>query len=291
MNDKQILCIKWGTAYGPSYVNRLYGMAARHISGHFRFFCLTDDEAGIRPEVICKPLPDLGTKRPDYAAHVWGKPERGQNFGVWDKVRLWNRDLSGIEGDVLFLDLDIVITDALDPFFDFESNGRVVMARSETRPFRKAGQSSVYRFRVGQLAPLWESFRDGAKAVVETWKMEQDYLHDRAPGGVAYWPRTWVRNYRVSCVPVLPLNYLQTPRPPKGCRVVIFPGRLNPPDALVGRWSEADTPRAPLAHLRAGFSGVRRENLWKHLCHYVQPAPWIAHAWQEGSQAPQGEPK
>ena len=37
--DKQqriILCMKWGTKYGPEYVNRLYGMVRRHLVGDFR---------------------------------------------------------------------------------------------------------------------------------------------------------------------------------------------------------------------------------------------------------------
>ena len=30
-----VLCMKWGTKYGPEYVNRLYGMVRRHLSGEF----------------------------------------------------------------------------------------------------------------------------------------------------------------------------------------------------------------------------------------------------------------
>ena len=40
---RHILCMKWGTKYGPEYVNRLYAMVRRHLSGDFRFVCLTDD--------------------------------------------------------------------------------------------------------------------------------------------------------------------------------------------------------------------------------------------------------
>ena len=29
---KQVICINWGTKYGPDYVNRLYGMVARNIT-------------------------------------------------------------------------------------------------------------------------------------------------------------------------------------------------------------------------------------------------------------------
>ena len=57
--QRHILCMKWGTKYGPEYVNRLYGMVRRHLSGDFAFICLTDDASGIRPEVRCLPIPPL----------------------------------------------------------------------------------------------------------------------------------------------------------------------------------------------------------------------------------------
>ena len=44
---KQIVCVKWGKAYGSEYVNRLYGMVARHTTPPFRVVCLTDDRQGI----------------------------------------------------------------------------------------------------------------------------------------------------------------------------------------------------------------------------------------------------
>jgi hypothetical protein len=55
--QRHILCMKWGTKYGPEYVNRLYAMVRRHLSGDFRFVCLTDSTEGIRSEVECFPIP------------------------------------------------------------------------------------------------------------------------------------------------------------------------------------------------------------------------------------------
>ena len=56
-DERVILCMKWGTKYGPEYVNRLYGMVRRHLKGDFRFVCLTDRSEGIRAEVQCLPIP------------------------------------------------------------------------------------------------------------------------------------------------------------------------------------------------------------------------------------------
>ena len=43
--ERIVLCMKWGTKYGPEYVNRLYSMVRRHLNGDFRFICLTDRSA------------------------------------------------------------------------------------------------------------------------------------------------------------------------------------------------------------------------------------------------------
>ena len=67
--QRHVICMKWGQKYGPEYVNRLYAMVRRHLSGDFNLVCLTDDSAGIRSEVQCLPIPPL-----DLPA---GIPERG----------------------------------------------------------------------------------------------------------------------------------------------------------------------------------------------------------------------
>lgn len=102
---RHILCMKWGTKYGPEYVNRLYAMVRRHLLSGFRFTCLTDDPRGIRSEVECQPIPALDLPE--------GIPERG-----WNKLAAFSADLYGLRGTALFLDLDVVIVGGLDPFFD-----------------------------------------------------------------------------------------------------------------------------------------------------------------------------
>ena len=42
-----VICLKWGTRYGPEYVNRLYSMVKRHTEHALRFICITDDPSGI----------------------------------------------------------------------------------------------------------------------------------------------------------------------------------------------------------------------------------------------------
>lgn len=85
--QRHILCMKWGTKYGPEYVNRLYGMVRRHLHGDFNFVCLTDDASGVRPEVQCLPIPPLNLQL---------KP--GQRDGAWKKLTTFEADLHGLRG-------------------------------------------------------------------------------------------------------------------------------------------------------------------------------------------------
>ena len=44
---KNVICIKWGTKFGPEYVNRLYHMVEKNLSIPHRFVCFTDNSEGL----------------------------------------------------------------------------------------------------------------------------------------------------------------------------------------------------------------------------------------------------
>ena len=265
---RQVICIRWGAKYGPDYVNRLHAMVARHLPGPFRFVCFTDDPAGLRGGVEAAPLPPLGCE-----------PPTGTR-GIWGKSRLWSARLGDLSGPVLYLDLDVVVRGPLAPFFEHGSPSDVILARNPNTPFERLGQTSIYRMPVGALAPLRERFLADPQGTAERYRFEQRFVSRHAPGGVAFWPRGWVAVYKWHCVPTFPLNYLLRPREP-AAPVVIFPGPLNPPDAVAGRWRAEISTRGPLDHLRALSDGRRVETRREHLRHFVWPAPWVGEHWRE----------
>ena len=129
MNDgrngtvKQIICIKWGTKFGPEFVNRLHGMVARNITPPFKLYCFTDDGTGLHPDIGVRPLPEF-----EYQAPVNTK-------GKWPKSRLWG-DLGDVTGVVLFLDLDVIVTGNLDDFFAFGEPDDTVLGLNPNAPPR-----------------------------------------------------------------------------------------------------------------------------------------------------------
>jgi|SRR5688572_26777965 len=52
---QNVICMKWGTAYGADYVNKLYSMVSRNTSRPLRFS--TDDDAGLYLKFHSRPLP------------------------------------------------------------------------------------------------------------------------------------------------------------------------------------------------------------------------------------------
>ena len=246
--QRHILCMKWGTKYGPEYVNRLYAMVRRHLSGDFSFVCLTDDPAGIRAEVQCLPIPPLNLQL-----------QPGQRDGAWKKLTTFAADLHGLSGTALFLDLDVVIVGALDGFFT--QPGDFLIIHDYPRFWRLGprivGNSSVYRFTLGAHADLLEYFRKHMDEVQRKHRNEQHYLSHflYRQGKLGYWPQGWCPSFKYDCIPAWPANRWRAPSVPDGARIIIFHGEINPPDAL------------------AGQCGKR----WRA----TLPAAWVAQAWRE----------
>lgn len=239
---RHILCMKWGTKYGPEYVNRLYAMVRRNLAGDYAFVCLTDDERAIRPEVQCLPIPAL-----DLPA---GIAERG-----WTKLASFSADLHGLRGTALFLDLDVVVTASLEAFFTLPGAFRII--HDYKRPWRITGNSSVYRFELGAHADVLAYFRAHCAAVRARFRNEQAFLSDflQRQNQLQYWPADWCPSFKYHGIPRWPANYWRAPQLPDGARIVIFHGECNPPDALAGR----------------------RNRRWRH----IRPAAWVAEHWRE----------
>lgn len=240
--SRVVLCMKWGTKYGPEYVNRLYAMVRRHLRGEFLFVCLTDDARGVRQEVRCLPIPSLALPP--------GIPERG-----WTKLTTFEADLHGLRGTALFLDLDVVIVADITPFF--EEPGDFLIIHDWKRPWRVTGNSSVYRFELGAHADVLAEFRATQETVRARLRNEQAFLSEvmHRQGRLRYWPEAWCASYKYHCIPPWPTNFWREPVLPADSRIVVFHGEVNPPDAIAGRRNRA---------LRV-----------------VRPAHWVARHWRE----------
>lgn len=104
--NRVVLCMKWGTLYPAEYVNVLYRACRAHISGDFRFVCLTNETEGLLPEVEVHPIP------------LFGLDDWHYYNGAWPKIGVFSQDLYGLQGRALFIDLDSVICGSLNEMFE-----------------------------------------------------------------------------------------------------------------------------------------------------------------------------
>ncbi len=244
---KQIICMKWGQLYGPEYVNRLYAMARAHTTGPLRFVCLTDDRAGIRPEVEYHDCPEIAIPTPF-------------NRRGWRKLTTYaaSEQLFGLTGQWLFLDLDVVVLGSLDEFFSYQPEKSFIVMRNWTQPGRNIGNTSVYRFTVGADEYLLSRLIAEQDAILTTYRNSQTYV-SRTVRELVFWPDAWCVLFKTHCVPPWPQRFWKTPSHPADARVVAFPGVPNPHEAVDGRWPA---------------------KAWKKTYKFIRPTPWIREAWE-----------
>ena len=231
-----VICMKWGKLYGPEYVNYLRAGVGRHLKRPFRFVCFTDDAAGLRDDVQALPLPELGLPK-------------GQGDLRWRKLAVFGKQLHDLQGSTLFLDLDLVIVDGLDAFF--EHPGKFLIIRDDDlfrrKPQRKlnpardrflhsVGNSSVFRFDIGQHSYILDAYLADPKGAAERYEISQQFQSAQlaAHGHLAYWPSDWCVSFKNACVPRGLKSYLADPAVPAGARIVVFAGTPKMSDVLAG---------------------------------------------------------
>ena len=216
-----IICMKWGEKYDSSYVNKLFNMVSRNLNRDFRFICLTDDNSGFLSSIESFDLPKLNL--PD------GIPERG-----WTKLVTFSENLFDIQGQCLFLDLDLIIVNRIDELFELEGDFFIIkdFIRKDS-----TGNSSVYRFEMGKFFDVLEYFQQNFTEIQSKYRNEQEYLSDYMKNNhsLNYWPIEWCQSFKKNCVQKGFKQFFYPPLLPQEAKIIIFHGKPNPPDALKGK--------------------------------------------------------
>ena len=247
--------MKWGTRYGPEYVNRLFCMVQRHMPGivgkDYRFVCITDDTHSLMKGVECFPLQDLNSSLPD---HMKSTP--------WLKLLVWDNPLYDLEGDALFLDLDVVITGNISDFFDY-CPGKYCVIHNWTEPKKRTGNTSVFRFPIGQYPEILHDFKRNMLGTFQKYRIEQRYISSviEPKGEQVFWPSSWCRSFKEELLPNWPMRFFVSPELPEDARIVVFHGKPDPDEAARGIW--------PLS----------KGSGWKRIYKSVKPATWIDEHW------------
>ncbi len=255
MTELNVICIRWGKLFGPEYVNRMIKAIKRNSSRDVRFFCMTDDRAGFDKDVEVLDL----VEEPFHAKMMELLPKTPRR-GPMRKVSMFNPSLiKDLNGPLLALDLDVVITGSLDELADF-APGKVSMRPVWTTPSRMVGvgHGSVIKFEPERHSYLYGNIASHPeREILKANGSEQSYTsyaaHDA--GDFEPFPERWIVSFKYDCRPPRPLNLVMRPKLPKDARVVCFHGRPKMHEAV------------------AGFKGDP--------LHRTLPVDWLTTAWSD----------
>lgn len=237
--SRTVICMKWGNVFAPDYVNVLYRACRANITGDFNFLCITDDDTGFLPEVMAHPIPDVGIPPERYRA------------GAWPKLVMFQKDLYGLQGRALFIDLDTFIFGSLDPFFELEDSfyaigegvswpekSRLNYFRSEQALREKAKTakcgtvgslgSGILGFTIGRHSDLLDRFLADQNAAYAKYQNEQDFICGELDRWTP-WPYGMVASLKRQLRQPILLDRLLEPRSPAGVAPVLaFHGSPRP---------------------------------------------------------------
>ena len=183
-SDKNyVVCLKHGTKYGANYVNTLYSMVKRNLTLPFEFVCFTEDPADLNPEIRVEGLPNISN------AHGW-----------WYKMSMFNPNLP-LKGNILFIDLDVIIFKNIDKLFTFNPEKFCIIRdfNRSLRPDWKKFNSSVFRLKTGQFPSVWKDFTENSKSMISRFHGDQDVIYhyiSKMPKTYLFWPDEWIQSYK-----------------------------------------------------------------------------------------------
>lgn len=222
MKNKVIICMKWGSLYGPDYVNVLFNACRKNMKGEFQFICLTDDENGIDKSIQTYPIPANNC-----SPEMW-------NHGAWPKLTVFKNNLYDLKGRALFIDMDTVVWGSLDRFFeettsfigiDTGPNWRPNMANGGVNALLGTG---VFAFNLGEYAEIFDEFQRDPHAAFKTYDIEQVWVQKKVPD-LSYWPQNWVISFKRWLRQPVGLDLIFEPKaPPVGTGLIAFHGTPRP---------------------------------------------------------------
>lgn len=235
-----IVCFKWRpqlgyrSQFGPETVNTLRSMLARHYQKPHRLTCITDDPAGIHPDVRIIPLWNDHAELPS--------PHGGKNPACYRRLKLFSAEAKHVIGPrFVALDLDCVITADVSPIFDRTED---FLMYGNTNP-RTPYNGSLLLMTAGARRQVWERFepRTSPRQAMQArfYGSDQAWIsYCLGPHEAKFTKRDGIYSFR---------NDLQRRRDlPADARIVVFHGKHDPWEESIQRqypWVKAHYRLSP----------------------------------------------
>lgn len=174
------VCVYYGNKYRPEYVQKLYNMVKRHLTIKHNFICFTDNTSLHR---IVKGDIDFR------------KFPLDDEIGWWNKLQLFHPD-SGLVGENLYMDLDVVILKNINQmaqFGDNETFGALhdftghTGINSSIMKFNNTIMTPAVWYKYYEDRPRWRKYQGDQNVVYEFMK---DHTN------LQYMPNEWTFSYK-----------------------------------------------------------------------------------------------
>jgi len=233
MNTLTYILWKWNddaysVKYTAEHVNIMASMIARNTKAPHRIICITDDPEG----VTCETYP-LWSDLKDLKDGSWPSIVRDKTItfpSCSRRLKIFSPEVTRALGindgeKVVSMDLDMVVTDTLDPLFEIDTDfigWHPGEGRGHTPPRFNAGYNgSIFMFKAGTCSFLWDEFDpiESPKLALaaEYYGDDQGWLSYKMYGKSAEWTHNdGIRHY----YPELCSSFGLT----QGTRIAIFSG-------------------------------------------------------------------
>ncbi len=206
-----VVSYKWGDRYSPGYWNILRAAVKRNLSVPHRFIVICDNEIGLDREIETIKL-DMGK---DF-------------FDFWTKMTIFRPRPFGIDGRILLLDVDTVITGNLDEIAGLEGD-------FYTYPgwWTKWYAFGVTLMEAGIRRILWDLFAADPQGMMKRYFNDEAFITDVFPDEACF-PDPWIRSYKAHCS----TNDGRAGGVPEGCKFICFHGKPDPHEVITGSHEE-----------------------------------------------------
>lgn len=177
-----------GSKYPPEiYVENLWLGLNKHLSKPFRLTILTDD-----------PKNPYYTNRPIHTVALpnWPEVDTPSNYW-WYKMYQFSPDFP-VQGDVLYLDMDTVIINNIDKFFEYTN--KFCICQDFNRkwiPHYDVCNSSIMRWNTGLHRYIWDDFISARAENVRKFRGDQDFVtHSIKKREHTWWPKEWAMSFK-----------------------------------------------------------------------------------------------
>ncbi len=242
-----IICMKWGKRYNFNYVNNLYEAIQKHTTKPTKLICFTDDSRKISNNILCRPLPKINIPK-----EISKTP--------WRKLSIWQYPLLDLDGDILFLDLDLVITNNLDKFFTFNP-GKFCVIENWTQIGKGIGNTSCFRFPIKRYRNIFDEFEINPHKIWKKYHIEQVYI-SKTINEQIFWPKNWCQSFKHNLLPRWPIRIWKPANLPNETSIVAFTGKPDPDDVLREKWP------------------VPNNKFYKKIYKQVKKPSWLIENWK-----------